>query len=221
MSSGQDVATRHFHQRIILSFASFGRYVYYVCTSVLLMEVSKCQHFSSERGPALYWMLSLVWKKHWMVKIPLPSRFNTIWKTLFVLMLVFFFFPIPFLFQTLRTTSLKLGFENLNIDGGQWKYEKDWTFFRLTKHVKPICKLIFPKCLHVLGRHGSTWEKRKCKFHVWTYFTIYLFLCLIFIRVCTKKILLLKLDKLYIYYSRKKQSTFLIKISQLLPLSIY
>ena len=51
-----------------------------------------------------------------MVKIPLFSRFNAIWKTLFVLMLVFLCFPIHFLFQTLRTTSLKRGFENLNID---------------------------------------------------------------------------------------------------------
>ena len=121
-----------------------------------------------------------------MVKISLFSRFNAIWKTLFVLMFVFLFFPIRFLFQTLRTTSLKLGFENLNIDRGQQEYEKDWTFFRLAKHVKPICKLIFPKCLVVLGK-GCTWQKRESKFYVWTYFTIHLTLCLIFIKVCPKE----------------------------------
>ena len=55
----------------------------------------------------------------------------------------------------------------------------------LTKHVKPICKLFFSKCLVVQGK-GFTWEKGEGKFHVWTYFIINFTLCLIFLKVCSK-----------------------------------
>ena len=55
----------------------------------------------------------------------------------------------------------------------------------LTKCVKPICKLFFPKCLVVQGK-GFTWEKGEGKFHVWTYFIINFTLCLIFLKVCSK-----------------------------------
>ena len=40
---------------------------------------------------------------------------------------------------------------------------------RLVKCAKPICKLLFSKCLVVLGR-ASTWEKGEGKFHVWQLF---------------------------------------------------
>ena len=41
------------------------------------------------------------WSKHSQAKFPFPSPFNAIWKTLLLLMLVFLFFTLPFLFQTL------------------------------------------------------------------------------------------------------------------------
>ena len=102
-----------------------------------------------------------------------------------------------FISNFIRTASFELRFHNLNISGGSdyiWKRSNIFlqlfyfglfkTFFRLlTKCVKPICKLLFPKWLVVL-RKGCTWEKGEGKFQVWTYFIIHFTLCLIFIRVC-------------------------------------
>ena len=59
-----------------------------------------------------YWMLPSAWQKHWMIEalpskisisstFPFPPYLQCYFKTLVLLLLVFLFFKLPFLFQTL------------------------------------------------------------------------------------------------------------------------
>ena len=129
-----------------------------------------------------------------------PPTFQSCLENLDCLNVCFPLFPNPFFISNfIRTTSLKLCLQNLNIGGDSkyiWKILDIFFqlfyfgFFKkilrlLTKCVKPICKLFFPKCLVVQGK-GFTWEKGEGKFHVWTYFIINFTLCLIFLKVCSK-----------------------------------
>ena len=129
-----------------------------------------------------------------------PPTFQSYLENLLCLNACFPLFSNPFFISNfIRITSLKLCLQNLNI-GGDSKYiwKRLDIFFQLfyfgffkkilrllTKCVKPICKLFFPKCLVVQGK-GFTWEKGEGKFHVWTYFIINFTLCLIFLKVCSK-----------------------------------
>ena len=129
-----------------------------------------------------------------------PPTFQSYLENLLCLNACFPLFSNPFFISNfIRITSLKLCLQNLNI-GGDSKYiwKRLDIFFQLfyfgffkkilrllTKCVKPICKLFFPKCLVVQGKE-STWEKGEGKCHVWTYLIINFTLCLIFSKVCSK-----------------------------------
>ena len=107
-----------------------------------------------------------------------PLTFQSYLENLVCLNACFPLFSNPFFISKfIRTTSLKLRFQNLNIGGdSEYIWKRLNIFFQLfyfgffkkiirllTKCVKPICKLFFPKCLVVLGK-GSTWEKRMVNF---------------------------------------------------------
>ena len=129
-----------------------------------------------------------------------PPTFQSCLENLVCLNACFRLFSNPFsILNFIRTTSLKLRLQNLNIGGDSEYIRKrlDIPFqlfyfglfikiFRLLrKSAKPIWKLFFPKCLVLIGK-GYTSEKRKNIFHVWVYFIIHFTLCLIFLRVCPK-----------------------------------
>ena len=120
---------------------------------------------------------SVEWSKFPQVKFPSPT-FQSYLENLVCHNTCFPLFSNPFFISKfIRTTSLKLRFQNLNIGGdSEYIWKRLNIFFQLfyfgffkkiirllTECVKPICKLFFPKCLVVLGK-GSTWEKRMVNF---------------------------------------------------------
>ena len=79
--------------------------------SFVAVVISVASFFNFRLDPILiyrfYWMFSLAWQKHWMVKalpskIPILSTFQYYLENPVSLKLVFLFFTLPFLFQTIK-----------------------------------------------------------------------------------------------------------------------